>query len=776
MTTVDSAVQGVRRSRRLQVSADAWIDAAFLLVMAGAALLGLGSIYTGWAYAIAGLAGLLIGTGITVVTNALRWPSVVPAICALAVFYLGGGVVTAEPGSSRWPTVDTVQLLSQEVLLGWKDLLTTLPPVTGTGPLVALPWGLGLFTGVVGMVLAASRIGPRWLKAWVPLVAPAALLALVILLGVGHPHSLWMQGAIFAISGLAWLSVRGQRASADVTGRSGRASRLVFAGALLGATGLLAAPVGTWAFGSNTERVVLRTRVDPPFDIGQYPSPLASFRRYVDMDKKPSPENVYDQTLFVIDGVEAGTRVRFATLDRYDGVVWGAANNTIPGSDNDTYQRVSSTIDNPVPGQLVRASVTVGPGYSGVWLPVAGALQTLEFEAGDVDAKTESFRFNLATSTAVVPSGVHEGDRYSFSAVLVDDSLDIDSLPSGDVGEAGVAAAFLESQAAEWPAGETAPLRRVFAVADHLREEGKYSDGVAEAEKAYRSGHHVKRLADEFVNAPIMAGNDEQYAAVMALLANRLGVPARVVMGAVVPEGGDVHGSDVAAWVELQLSDGTWRTLPTEAFMGDERPAKLPPQSQQEQSGVRVPPPAPVPPPSVIGEQTETEVKARRSRPGDETPETVGKWPLWLGPALVFGVGPFVVLLTFVACVAVAKRWRRTSRRRSRRVSARFVGAWRELVDHARDLGQPVPVGALATRREQSVALPTAGAIGLAREADARVFGPVPPKPSDATAYWKAIAAERKALSNAAGRKRRLGALFSLRSFSPGRDSSRPRN
>jgi hypothetical protein len=327
MSAVDSTAKVVRRRRRLPVTTDSWVDAAFLLVVAGAALLGLGSIYTGWAYAVAGLVGLLLGTGITLITNALRWPSVVPALVVLGVFYLGGGLVIAEPGASGVPTLDTVRLLSQEVLLGWKDLLTTLPPVTGTGPLLALPWGLGLFTGVVGMVLAASRVGPRWFSAGVPLAAPTALLALVILLGVGHPHSLWVQGAVFAVSSLAWLSVRGQRARADVTGRAGRASRFVFAGALLAATGLLAAPVGTWAFGTSGDRVVLRTRVDPPFDIGQYPSPLASFRRYVDMDKKPSPENVFDQTLFVIDGVEApgsGSRRWIATT------VWSGARPTTP--------------------------------------------------------------------------------------------------------------------------------------------------------------------------------------------------------------------------------------------------------------------------------------------------------------------------------------------------------------------------------------------------------------------------------------------------------------
>ena len=71
-----------------------------------------------------------------------------------------------------------------------------------------------------------------------------------------------------------------------------------------------------------------------------------------------------------------------------------------------------------------------------------------------------------------------------------------------------------------------------------------------------------------------MVGNDEQYAALMALLANEVGVPRpRGAGGAVVPEGGVVTGKDVSAWVELRAADGSWRTLPTEAFMSDEPPA-----------------------------------------------------------------------------------------------------------------------------------------------------------------------------------------------------------
>ena len=67
-------------------------------------------------------------------------------------------------------------------------------------------------------------------------------------------------------------------------------------------------------------------------------------------------------------------------------------------------------------------------------------------------------------------------------------------------------------------------------------------------------------------------GNDEQYAAAMALMANRLRVPARVVVGAVLPASGVVKGKDVTAWVELRAADGTWQTLETDRFMAHRPP------------------------------------------------------------------------------------------------------------------------------------------------------------------------------------------------------------
>ncbi len=143
--------------------------------------------------------------------------------------------------------------------------------------------------------------------------------------------------------------------------------------------------------------------------------------------------------------------------------MWGAAEDTIPGSSLDTFQRVSSTIDNPVDGDEVDVDVTLGEGWSGIWLPTVGALQSMTF-GGDGDEratrdKAESFRYNLATSTAVVPSGLAPGDSYHFTAVVPDDEVTSASVPSADLGDAALAAGFLDTQAVQWTAGASEPMR-----------------------------------------------------------------------------------------------------------------------------------------------------------------------------------------------------------------------------------------------------------------------------------------------------------------------------
>lgn len=750
-----------------------WTDAALLLALCGLALAGLAPTYAGLGFWLIGTLGVVLGIVLVRVAIVLRWPFIVPVVAALLLYlFLGAPLVQRAP-----PGPDSLVLLLDHLVFGWKDLLTTLPPVDADSSLVALPWLLGLAAGTLGALAAglgvtATRRG--FLAAVAPLVPPVALLAVVILLGVRQPASIWLQGVAFAGLALAWLVLRThRRVVRDDDARLGgrvRGIRTVSGAVLIGLAAALALPVATLATGTEDDRLVLREHVEPPFDVGQYPSPLASFRRYVKQNEPVDPENLYDDPLMTVEGVEPGTRLRFAALDEYDGVVWGASNDSTFGGDVEgTFQRVSSRISNPAQGREVQVDVTLDEGYSGVWLPTVGALTGLEFEGERASEETETFRYNLATSTGVVPAGLRPGDRYSFGAVLTDRELTADDAASSSIGLAQTSAPFLVAQAQDWSAASTEPMQQVLDIADRLREDGKYSDGVRASEKFYLPGHHVNRLndADGGINSPIIVGNDEQYAAWMALLVNQIGVPARVVMGAVVPEGGVVTGEDVQAWVEVQAADGSWRTVPTDSFMDFDRPAELPPRQEEEMSGTNVPPPAAIPPPSTVGEPTDAELNALRNKRDAEDGWAI---PAWLRALLLYVVLPLLVLLLVAGAIVGVKALRRRRRRGAEPVSARFAGGWREVTDHARDLGLTISG---VTRREESLALagvgPEGTAPGLARAADTHVFGPRPPAAEAAAAYWDDVDAYRAAMSAGVSRGRRLRAALSLRTLLPGR-------
>ncbi|MEJ7794899.1 MAG: transglutaminaseTgpA domain-containing protein [Nocardioides sp.] len=744
-----------------------WIDHALLVALSGLALAGLAPTFAGLTFWVVGMAGVALAVLLVHLARVLRWPFIAPVVLVVVTYFLLGAPIAL----GRPPTPDAALLLGDHLVFGWKDLLTTLPPVDADSTLLVLPWLLGLATGVIGALVTATHRG--FFAAVLPLLAPTALLAVVILLGVREPASLWLQGVGFAGLATTWLVLRTHRRvvrddDAQLGGRV-RSVRAVSGAVLIGLAASLALPVATWSTGADDDRLVLRDHVEPPFDVGQYGSPLSSFRRYI-KQPTPDPENLYEEPLMTIAGVEPGTRVRFAALDTYDGVIWGASNDsTFGGPVEGTFQRVSSEISNPATGPAAEVTVTLEEGYSGVWLPTVGALTGLTFDGARAEEETETFRYNLATSTGVVPAGLQPGDSYTFSSVLTDQELTADTPPAANIGLAETTAPFLTAQAQDWSAASTQPMAQVLAIAERLRDEGKYSDGVRAAERFYLAGHHQSRLsdADGGINSPIIVGNDEQYAAWMALLVNQIGVPARVVMGAVVPEGGAVTGADVSAWVEVQAADGSWQTVPTESFMDFDRPAELPPREEEEMSGTNVPPPAAIPPPSTVGEPTDAELNALRNKRESDDPIA---FPAWLKALLLYVALPLLVVLAVSGAILGAKAWRRRRRRSAEPVSARFAGGWREVTDHARDLGLAITG---VTRREESLALAGVGTVDtaptLAREADTHVFGPRPPEADAAAAYWEGVDAYRATLSAQVTRARRIRAALSLGTFRPGR-------
>ena len=303
-------------------------------------------------------------------------------------------------------------------------------------------------------------------------------------------------------------------------------------------------------------------------------------------------------------------------------------------------------------------------------------------------------------------------------------------------------------------------------MAEKLKEEGTYTDGEPPNQQ-YPAGHSLRRLADFTAKGGQLAGDDEQYAALMAILANQVGVPARVVLGAVVGSDSVVQGKDMHAWVELRMSDGSWATLDWSEFMNTERPPQQnAPQPEELVTGKVVPPPAPVRPPATSGDPLDESVNQKaNSRPDGFT------LPGWLVAVFTYVGIPLLLIAALCGAIIGAKIWRRHRRRTRGTPVARLSGGWRETLDHARDFGVGVPAG--ATRREQASVLATSpgldGAPGLALLTDTTMFGEAGPDDAEVAAFWEQVGTLRSSVSDSRTRWHRIRASINPLSLLPPR-------
>ena len=763
----DPATSG--RRVNLVPTRDDLVDAGFVLGLMLLALIGFRTTYSGIEYLVAGMSGAVLGLLIAHLANVLKQPMIAIAAATLAVFFLLGGAIvlrgTALAGIL--PSGDTFRGLADQSVHGWKDLLTTLPPVDGSGPLLVLPYILGLLGGVGGFSLA-RRVRP----AAAPVIAPLLVLVAVILLGTQSPAAQLLQGGVFAVAALGWTSLRSQRLRAPLQNGSGRLTRAVTVGVLLvvatGGASLIAPHVPG---AGDTRRTVLRSYVDPPFDVGQYSSPLAGFRKYT----KPA-KTLYNTELFRVSGLPRGTAVRIAALDAYDGVTWTAANRAAgTGSVPDTFQRVGREIDNAAAGRDVSYRVSIGAGYKQLpvrladafWLPAAGSLTELDFHGKNAARHSDFFRYNLATGTGVVPDKLASGDSYSARAVLpsVPDLRPTDVL-AADVSP-DVQGEEFKTKAAEWAGSDANRTAQVIAVGDRLKRVGHYTDGEA-GNATFLPGHYRERLLTQFLGNPQVPGDDEQFAAAYALMITQLGVPARVVFGALPESDGVVRGRDIHGWVEVQLADSSWRAIPPDAFISKVLAKKEQPEQQKEQQGKIVPPPARGTPRSSLDDVSDAAARSRTAQRTATDERAAGGIPAWVITTGKWVGGPLLVIGLLCALIVLVKVQRRRLRRTRGTPAGRLARGWREIVDHARDLGSPA-VLAGTTRKEQAALLAAHDLSLLARSADSHVFGPADPDDAAATTFWREVDATRRRMSRTVGRRRRLRAALNLVTFLPAR-------
>lgn len=156
----------------------------------------------------------------------------------------------------------------------------------------------------------------------------------------------------------------------------------------------------------------MRDGLVPPLDVSQFASPLPGYRRYTE----PNDAACTTRSSLRVQGLLSGVPVRFATLDHYDGLVWGAADRSADGV---PFQQVGSRIAASREGRSVDVEVTVPDGgYRGNWLPTVGDPTRVQFSGPGPTSLADALWLNTDTETAVVFAGLLGGETYSMTAVL----------------------------------------------------------------------------------------------------------------------------------------------------------------------------------------------------------------------------------------------------------------------------------------------------------------------------------------------------------------------
>jgi transglutaminase-like putative cysteine protease len=731
-----------------------WQDAAFLLALGLIALYGLASTFDSYGFLWVGALGLLLGLLTAHLASVLNWHWLLALALAVVVYFLfGGGIaLPRDTLAGLVPTGQTEADLGRLAIHGWKDLLTTLPPVAGDGELVVLPYILGLMAGTAGYAVRWATRSPRLV-----LISPTALFGLVILLGSYEPVALVPQGLAFATGSLAWATVRHHRRRALASTGTRRLSRLLGGLALVLAT--LAAAVFTGpvlpATTDNT-RVVLRSYVSPPIDVSQFPSPLPGFRRYSSERLKLD----YDKALLTVTGAPAGALLRIAVLDDYNGLVWSATGGAARGSG---FQRVGSRLPTVETDQARRLTITIEEEYArlpelNVWVPALGPATVIDFEGANGRSHEAALAYDLDKGQALVTDRLQAGDVITITTVPVSEDLTSDPTPFGPILVSDGVSEFMAEAVRDMAARQTSPWEQLKQVGAALIT-GAWSDGTRPSESIYLPGHGQGRLAFFFAREQFV-GSDEQYAAVFALAANRLGFPARVVFGAAVEATGLVKGKDIKAWVEIHTSGG-WVAVPGSLYIPDrdQHPEDTLPQKRNQDTAANVPPPNPVQPSGHLGDELSTQANATKTSP--DLPGPLEQ----ISPAFLYSGASAGGLLLLIGLLLGLKGWRRSRRRARGSCADRIAGGWSEVLDGARDLGRRVPVG--LTHREQAAALGLAPLASLAQSTERTMFGPAAPDQAIVDAYWAEVTHTRRALLAQSHPLRRWWARINPRSLKP---------
>ena len=708
-----------------------------------------------------------------------------PLLLIAAQFLLGP--IFALNGTTLAHILPTWATLTQ----GWsatfsafKTLAAIDPPLgQEAGGLMAL-WTLMLWTCYLAVLLARYGLGRNLGRPTHPVAVVSSALPILATMAVSaalgtsrgiYPALtggiLWLLLLIWSAIGLGLLRLQGT-ASALLT--------LALAAGVICSVGLLPAPT----------RLVIRDHYQPPMDPYQFTSPLSDYRAYVKRHR--------DDTLVTVHNLPAGTPVRMAVMDRYDGKVWNLSDSSGAGAAD--YRRIGAQIrteaqqekakDAKSAGKPFTATFQIREGFNHAWLPSAGQVEGIDPVQG---LQREDLYFNKATDTALTDQVLQAGSSYTVHG-LAEDRPETRRIADSDPGQAQVppladAPESLPKAAASMTSMQVRGGARALAIEERLHREGWFSHGLA-GDYPSPSGHGDYRI-NQLMQGQAMVGDSEQYASAMALLARQMGLPSRVVLG-FLPKNRDgsisrsrtrtesdgstridFTGRDAQAWVEVNLKGLGWVPFyptPPETKTPDKSLDSTPPDPR---TLVRQPPPPLVDPPrddrttqgrtSVGGQEA-----SRQSSPSfwQRYGPVIAKATLWTMPFWL----PALMILLLLA----VKAWLRRQARSTGDAKTRIRAGWRQIGNLGRQTGLPLE----GTRSEQAALIartlltdpPGSSSAGLRREldrlrdmADQASFDRNPSDEQEAEACWQLVDKLRSAILASLPRTRRWRALLSPR-------------
>lgn len=769
------------------------VDLAVHTLLSLIGIVGLATSFHDLGWLLAGIGGLLVGTGAALAARALRLGALLTVALALVAYLLFGSAlaVPAQAVGRVIPSVTSIASLGIGAVWGWADLITLRPPVQLPDYVTVVPYVAAWLVGLVGATLAT-----RWLprrrtvpRAALLLIGPALLYAASILLGTDQPYYPGVRGVVFAAVALIWLGWRHstvERVTVErrgVDGHNGMLRRrltgtavVVVAAVALGAlTGAALAPA------PNT-RFVLRDQIVPPFEPLEFSSPLAGFRQYSKLD--------VDKTLFTVRGLKPDELLRLSTMDSYDGHLWTVAGSSIATDGSGSFALVGASYPKPTLATADGSqtiSLTIGA-YRDVWIPSVGYPTALRLPAATRDQLT-GLRYNASTGSAVILDGLKRGDTVSLTSTLQKTDYDDTALRDVPIARVQVGPAddipdIVAAKATEFAGDTASPVEQLRNIEQTLHTKGFLSHGTASDSVASLAGHGADRMESLF-SGSVMVGDAEQYASAMALMARSLDIPARVVMGfaPTVADGQKsvkVTGHDVTAWVEVPFQGIGWIPFLPTPTQTDVPQDQVPKPQTEPQPQVRQPPRSDSDENDLV-----TNVSIDNGKKKTSTPFALPAWVI--GTAIGVGVPALLVVVPLLV-VAALKRRRARRRRRTPRAQDAAAGAWDELLDRVDELGIATPppttrgrtAEALAPRlvvpasvgpapvvptRDGAAPAATAGSLtALARRTDDAVFSGREWADAEIDAVWAEVIATVDATRETLPRWRRVLARYRLAS------------